>query len=376
MNNLKIAVIGGSLGGLFTAHALRKAGFEVDIYERSKGEANTRGAGIVFQRDLSEYMRQNNIADPEAISTFCHTRKFYNQSGQLSHQDPAYQRFVSWEALYKSLRNVTPAKNLHEGFHLNDFMEKDGQVILKFENGESRIVDLMVAADGVHSNTRVRLLNGKKPTYAGYIGWRGVIEESDFPEELLEELEDTFSFCHIPNSHFLTYMIPGEGMKVEKGKRRVNWVWYKNVEEGADLDYYMTDKNGKRHDFSIGEGMLRSELKDRLFDMANKELPKLFFNIALRTREPFLQPILDMDIDQMVFGRVVLLGDAAFVVRPHTAASTYKAAIDGITLANSLKSGDDLDRALKGWEIGQIRVGKGLIASGQMMGNRSQFPTK
>ena len=83
-----------------------------------------------------------------------------------------------------------------------------------------------------------------------------------------------------------------------------------------------------------------------------------------------------MDINQMVFGRVVLIGDSAFVVRPHTAASTYKAATDGISLAESLKSGSDLLGALQGWEIGQIQFGKRLISSGQMMGNRSQFPAR
>ena len=373
MDNLKIGIVGGSLGGLFAGHALRKAGFEVDIFERNAGGVNTRGAGIVFQPDLADYLRQNEIVTPENISTTCRHRKFYNQDGSLSHSDPAYQEFVSWEALYKNLRRVTPAENYHEGFSLDSFEEEGEQVSLHFDNGEKRHVDLMVSADGVHSETRRHLLKGKEPSYAGYIAWRGVIDESDLSSDTLQALDETFSFCHIPNSHFLTYFIPGDGASIEKGKRRLNWVWYKNVSKGEELDYFMTDKNGKHHRFSIGEGLLRPELHKTFYSMSENELPPLFSGLCAKTKNPFLQPILDMNIDQMVFGRVVLIGDAAFVVRPHTAASTYKAAIDGISLASHLEGEGSISSALQKWERIELRLGKQLVSSGQSTGNRSQF---
>lgn len=376
MDSLKIGIVGGSLGGLFAGHALRKAGFEAHIFERSTGEANTRGAGIVFQPDLAEYLRDNDIAVPENISTFCRSRKFYRQDGSLESSNSAHQRFVSWEALYKSLRKATPNDVFHEGFALKSFEEINDKVVLHFENGEKRQVDLLVAADGVKSHTRLKLLGGRKPSYSGYVGWRGVIEERDVPPDMLERLDETFSFCHIPSSHFLTYFIPGEGNAIAKGKRRLNWVWYKNVEEGETLDYYMTDKNGVVHDFSMPEGMLRPELKTSFYKMAERELPPLFSRIALLTRDPFLQPILDMKVERMVYGRTVLIGDAAFIVRPHTAASTYKAAMDGIHLAKALSEESDLRTALAGWEAGEMRIGNHLLISGQASGNQSQFPER
>ena len=76
----------------------------------------------------------------------------------------------------------------------------------------------------------------------------------------------------------------------------------------------------------------------------------------------------------MVFGRALLLGDAAFVPRPHTAASTSKAAANAIALGETVRaSSDDLDRALGKWESAQLTLSRQLEAHGQMLGNRSQF---
>ena len=76
----------------------------------------------------------------------------------------------------------------------------------------------------------------------------------------------------------------------------------------------------------------------------------------------------------MTFGRVALIGDAAFIPRPHTAASTAKAAANAIALAESLvKHNHNVSKALKSWEPRQLAYGNQLLASGQQMGDRSQF---
>lgn len=76
----------------------------------------------------------------------------------------------------------------------------------------------------------------------------------------------------------------------------------------------------------------------------------------------------------MTFGRVALVGDAAFIPRPHTAASTSKAAANAIALADALiQYNHDVRKALPAWEPLQLAYGKQLIASGQQLGNRSQF---
>ena len=73
----------------------------------------------------------------------------------------------------------------------------------------------------------------------------------------------------------------------------------------------------------------------------------------------------------MTFGQVALIGDAAFIPRPHTAASTAKAAANAIALAEALvKHNHNVIKALKSWEPLQLAYGRQLMASGQQLGNR------
>jgi hypothetical protein len=82
--------------------------------------------------------------------------------------------------------------------------------------------------------------------------------------------------------------------------------------------------------------------------------------LVAATPQPFLQTIVDVVPARTVFGRVCLLGDAAFVVRPHTAGATAKAARDAMTLARALKqAGRNIDAGLSGFEEMQIEFGRG-----------------
>jgi 2,6-dihydroxypyridine 3-monooxygenase len=99
----------------------------------------------------------------------------------------------------------------------------------------------------------------------------------------------------------------------------------------------------------------------------------LILNLA--TNEPFIQTIFDLSVPKMAFGRVCILGDAAFVPRPHTVASTSKAATNAMALANSITSSSNVNviEALKRWEPSQLELGNFLKYLGVSLGNRSQF---
>ena len=100
-------------------------------------------------------------------------------------------------------------------------------------------------------------------------------------------------------------------------------------------------------------------------------------SLVLATKEPFIQTILDLWVPRMVFGRVIITGDAAFVPRPHTAASTSKAASNAIDLVQALRDiPDDIQGALNWWQRDQIQLGNALRVQGQRLGNQSQFPER
>jgi 2,6-dihydroxypyridine 3-monooxygenase len=102
-------------------------------------------------------------------------------------------------------------------------------------------------------------------------------------------------------------------------------------------------------------------------------LPPAFAEIIRKTAEPFIQVIFDLEVPRMAFGRVCLIGDAAFTARPHAGAGTAKAAEDGWTLAQTLGTGDvDVIEALGHWEVGQIELGRQLVARSREAGERLQ----
>jgi 2-polyprenyl-6-methoxyphenol hydroxylase-like FAD-dependent oxidoreductase len=87
-----------------------------------------------------------------------------------------------------------------------------------------------------------------------------------------------------------------------------------------------------------------------------------------------VQPILDLAVPRKRQGRVAMVADAAFVARPHTAASTSKAVANARTLgAASAHHQLDIDAALREWEPMQLDLGRHRLLQGKALGDRSQF---
>jgi 2-polyprenyl-6-methoxyphenol hydroxylase-like FAD-dependent oxidoreductase len=108
-------------------------------------------------------------------------------------------------------------------------------------------------------------------------------------------------------------------------------------------------------------------------DIVRALLPPQFRALLEATEEPFAQPVRDLAVPQMVFGRVVLVGEAAFVLRPHTAAAAAKAA-DSMALGEALCDGNDGPaKKLLRFETLQLQMGRQLRDYGVRAGNKSQF---
>jgi 2-polyprenyl-6-methoxyphenol hydroxylase-like FAD-dependent oxidoreductase len=190
---------------------------------------------------------------------------------------------------------------------------------------------------------------------------------------LLRTFDDHFTFQQMHHSHILCYVIPGAAGERERGKRQLNWVWYWNVPE-SELSALMTGRDGRLHDFSVPPGQVSAQFLAQQNAVADELLAPPFRTLWQATRNPFLQPILDLAVPRMVFDQALLLGDAAFVSRPHTAASTSKAAANAVALGETIRaSSGDLDGALGKWESTQLTLGRQLEVRGRMLGNRSQF---
>jgi 2,6-dihydroxypyridine 3-monooxygenase len=105
---------------------------------------------------------------------------------------------------------------------------------------------------------------------------------------------------------------------------------------------------------------------------ARARLPGLIADVVGAVSRPFVQVIYDMEVTRMAFGRVCLIGDAAWVVRPHAAAGTAKASADGWELAGVLAESADVVSALAAWEPRQLALGRQLLDRTRRIGARSQ----
>ena len=135
----------------------------------------------------------------------------------------------------------------------------------------------------------------------------------------------------------------------------------------------LTDVNGERREISLPPGAARPEHVAEVRATAAARLPRLLSELVQRTGQPFLQVVYDVEIDRMVVGRMCLVGDAAWVARPHAAAGTAKAAADGWALVNALTSCDSMDEALARFECEEMQLGRALLDRTRRIGAHSQF---
>ena len=369
---MDIAVVGGSLGGLTAACLLADGGHRVQVYERSPVELEERGAGIGFLPETYRYLveRAGTSLDEIAVTTG-HIRTLARDASVLHAAQHRY-RFSSWNTVYREMLACFDRSAYHLGRELVGF-DLD-PLELRFANGSREHPQLVVFADGVGSLARATLLPDARPEYSGYVAWRGVVPETELSDATRAALDDAITYYVYANSHILVYPIPGRDGSVTAGERLMNVVWYRNYQAGGDVDDLLTDVGGQRREVSVPPGALRAGHVGEARAVAAARLPGPVAEVVGAIDQLFIQVVLDLDVPRMVFGRACLLGDAAFLGRPHAAAGTAKAAEDAWTLAEELAAHPgDLDAALAAWEPGQLTVGRNLRERTRAIGRRSQF---
>jgi 2-polyprenyl-6-methoxyphenol hydroxylase-like FAD-dependent oxidoreductase len=364
--NRRALVIGGSMSGLLAALLLRRHGWDVDVFERVENELAGRGAGIVAQPELIETLRGLGI-DPADLGVAITTRKILDASGRFAGEILCPQVLTAWERVYRALRDAFPPERYHRGRGLRAFEQSESAVVAHFSDGGAAEGDLLVGADGLRSTVRQQCLPELSPLYAGYVAWRALIAEAAFPPAIHRELFEYMTFCLPPGEQCLGYPIAGPDNDLRAGHRRYNVVWYRPADETTELQHLLTDERGTTHTISIPPPLIRHDGIAAMRAAAERLLPPQFRAIVRLIEEPILQPIYDLETPRMAFGRVAIIGDAAFVARPHVAAGVAKAADDAAALAQALDSAE-VAPALKRFEAARLPVGRRIIERARHLG--------
>ena len=364
-------ISGGSMGGLFAATALRQAGHDVTVFEKTeRGKMKERGAGIIAHPEMLTYLEEQGIADWDQIATHTNRTHHLDQAGTPIDIEGHATYTTSWDTVYRSLRDALPDSSYQMGKETTDVDQHADGVTVSFEDGSQVEGDLLVVAEGYRSPTRQKFAPDRTPEYAGYVAYRGTLPESKVLPEFPTKFSDIYNLYHAPRSQFLTYPVPGPNGEREKGERRINWVWYLPFEEGEDLDNLLYDIHGTQRSHSLPPGLMRETVREQQIDIAEEILPPQMEWLVRETAEPFVQCIYDLAIPRLVYENVCILGDAAFFIRPHMAAGTAHAAADALELASSLYNTDDIDAVLVDWEREQVAIGYRLVEEARRRGDR------
>ena len=355
------------MSGLLSGLLLRRAGWDVDIYERVDSELSGRGAGIVAQQELIERLRGLGLAT-EQLGVQITTRKILDAAGKLTHEYNCPQVLTAWERVYRLLRDAFPPGRYHRGRGLAKFAQSAENVQAHFSDGEIIVADLLVGADGIRSTVRQQCLPDVMPRYAGYSAWRALVAEAAFPPAVHRELFEYMTFGLPPGEQFLGYPVAGPDNDLRPGHRRYNVVWYRPAEEATKLQWLLTDERGVTHTISIPPPLIRREAIAEMRADAERLVAPQFRQVVRLIEEPILQPIYDLESPAMAMGRVAIVGDAAFVARPHVAAGVSKAADDAAALAASLGNEPDVESALKRYQAARLDENNRIIERARHLG--------
>jgi 2-polyprenyl-6-methoxyphenol hydroxylase-like FAD-dependent oxidoreductase len=366
MAQRRALIIGGSMSGLLVALMLRRRGWQADIYERVGGELAGRGAGIVAQPTLIAHLDALGL-DTGELGVPIARRQMLDREGRVAVTGDCPQIFTAWERVYRVLRDAFPSASYHRGRGLASFEHTPRSVIARFADGGAAEGDVLIGADGLRSTVRQPCLPAITPLYAGYVAWRAMLSENALPPAIHRDLFDAMTFCLPPGEQFLGYPVAGPDNDLRPGRRRYNVVWYRPADEASELRWLLTDERGVSHAISIPPPLIRRDAIAAMRAAAERLLAPQCRALVRLIDEPLLQPIYDLASPRLAFGRAALIGDAAFVARPHVGAGVSKAADDAAALAAALDA-DDAEAALRRYEAERLPENNRIIERARHLG--------
>jgi salicylate hydroxylase len=333
----RIAIIGGGIGGLTLALALRQRGIAADIYEQT-AELTEIGAAVALSANATRELRRLGLLDGVLAASIMPTELIYRdgRTGQViaSHpvgRDGRYaERFgapylgIHRADLQRVLSGALAGGGLHLGHRLAGIEERGNRIALAFENGRTVKADVVIGADGVRSKVRAWIAGAEGVRYSTTSAFRGIV-----PQERLPTLPDrhAIQFWMGPNAHLLHYAIGGEGQDVN----------FFAVEEGPAL---WSDPARWVADAAPGEAIAPfAGWHPAVTEMISAGWVTKRWGLFV-VQQP----------RRWHRGRTVLIGDAAHGMLPHHGQGANTTIEDAITLAELLPTAEDGE-----WETAMAR---------------------
>ena len=346
---MRIAIIGGGIGGLCTAITLQALGYDTKVFEAAT-EFRPVGAGIGVGSNAMQVLMEIGVgADIAKNGHILQRQVFLNHKGKELNSIP----FLKLKALFGQENITIHRADLHAAFYHSlkpntilfnkkclSFREEKNKVFVYFQDQTEIEVDVLIAADGIHSPIRQQLIPSSTPRYAGYTCWRGITKNNG--------RVDASSSTEIWSTCGRFGMAPMKDGKI---------YWFACINSKEANPIY---KDLKPEDIA------------NLFNHLPHDVPDI-----IRTTEP--SQILHHDIydinplKKFVYGRVALLGDAAHATTPNMGQGAGQAIEDAIVLAKAFQQNIDWKKALQSYEQQRLARTTKVIKLSRQIGAIAQI---
>jgi len=313
-----IAIVGGGIGGLFAANALFAQEFQVSVYEQAPALGEV-GAGV--------FLTPNSVRQLERVELGPAVERWGARVGPGSRYfrhdgSPIAPVQVTdssgWNAtfgmhradLVELLAEALPDNVVHTGHRCTGFEQRDDVARVSFSNGAVAEADVIVAADGIHSELRPYVFPPSNPVFSGSVAYRGVLPLERIPDWPT----DSWLMWLGKGKHFLTFPV--------RAGQLVNYVGFVPADQQMKESWSSPgDPNVLRREFAGWDPRIESLLQQ----------VEMTFRWALYDREP---------LPTWTRGRLTLLGDAAHPMLPHLGQGANQSIEDGMALATILARAD------------------------------------
>jgi salicylate hydroxylase len=337
-SQLRIGIVGGGIGGLTLALALRRRGLAADVYEQAS-ELREISAAVALSANATREFERLGLVEAIAVQSNEPSEliwRGWNDSGRVASfpiaKGDAYRaRFgapyfgIHRADLQRVLGGAHGPDRLHLGHRVVGISEKDNVVRLDFANGHAAEVDIVVGADGIRSLVRRHIAGGERAAYSGTSAFRGIVPTKDLPS-LPDPL--ALQFWMGPDKHLLHYAI-GPG--------------------GAHVNFFAVVEGPREWLHETWTGPATSDEARVAFAGWHKAVVEMVGAVEHKVRWGLFAV---RPLRSWRRGRAVLLGDAAHGMLPHHGQGANTSIEDAVTLAELLpaSNADDFDAAMRRYE--------------------------